>query len=977
MNSRLLSTLPRSLLSRSDQVAVRPAVSVIVPVFGTEAYLPACLQSLLRQSLRDIEVIVVDDGSSGDVADVVLREGGGDPRLRVVRHPANRGTLRARLTGASRAIAPYLAFVDPDDVVEARFLEVLHDAATRYDADLVQCGITLVDTDATTQLVNRGGAWYCLNGKSVLAEMLAGRMSNSVANKLVRADCWHAATRDLATETRRMVFGEDLLLLFLLTCRSVTYAHVADPLYRYIRRADSATMAAGDAAAETRADDLHWIFGTVFARLQAIDEPEDLKAAFYQREFPDIAVPSDVGTGPCKASGQASPTVPDADTALRVCFLQPATDGETPPPQDDTVAALSRIARSAGHRVTLARPRATGIEVLDLDGESNGSCETRPFAGRLAGAPPMQAAYQTYAWLCQEQFDLVCASAQGGMLHYALTARAQGLALGSTRFGVVVDRLTFLSRHAAGQYANGIDDLISDHMERAALAGADAAAIVDADAESWITEHGWALPSCVLRALPGRAGDKTPRTDRSEAIWSAMFAAATADETRTACAGSNLVRIAEPPRVSVCITHCNRPTLLKQAVHSIRCQTYPHLQIVIVDDASTDPEAAVVLDELARSLDDGGLVVRHQQNRYLGAARNTAIQHAQGEFILFLDDDDYAKPTQVETLVRAALATGADIVTSFCDRFAGESPPGPGQVPAERWLMLGNAPSVGLFRNVFGPSSALFRRSALDLLGGFSEARDVGAEDWELFARASLEGLNLQTVPQALFWYRQTPGSMCATVSPAANHARSSAPYLALVPRVLKDVLNTAQSADNQLFGARARIEAQRREIDALQRDAQALRDEIAMQRADTAREVAALQAETDRVRDSAARQFAALRAEADRLHDHHLSLAADFAQVSAEAADLRTARLRLIPGDGETPQTAVDALWRSRSWRSTRFLRALARLRTGQLQEPVPQARTWAEAAHLVAAVQHSSSWELAAPLRLLRRALARLNRA
>ncbi len=956
MNAPLQPPRSDNWLSHPAPTAASPAVSVIVPVFGTEAYLPACLRSLLRQSLRDVEVIVVDDGSPADVADVALRAGGGDPRLRLVHHPTNRGILRARLTGASRAIAPYLAFVDPDDVVDERFLEILLDTATRYDADLVQCGIKLVETDGTTSLVNRGGASYCLNNKSVLAEMLAGKMSNSIANKLVRAACWHAATWELTAETRRLIFGEDLLLLFLLASRSASFAHVADPLYRYIRRADSATMAAGDAASRMRGDDLKFVFGSIFARLHAIDEPDDLKAAFYRREFPGIALPSDASALPRADTKPGTRSIPDGDDALRICFLLPATDPGTPPAQNDGVASIARAARLAGHRVTLAQPRPSGTEILDMDGESSVSCVVRPFTGLLVGAPVMQAAYQTYLWLCQEQFDLVCASALGGALHYAVTSRAQRLALGSTRFGVVVERLTSLSRHRAREYVDGLDDLIAEHMERTVLAGADLAAIVDSDAAAWMTEHDWTLPSHTYRALLECAGQETMPGDRSEAIWREMFGTAIADEGWTTYPRANSVQVTQPPQVSVCITHFNRPALLKQAVQSIRLQTHPNLQIVIVDDASTDPEAAVVLDELAHSLGENGIVVRHQANRYLGAARNTAVRHARGEFVFFLDDDDYAHPHQVETLVRTALATRADIVTSFCDRFAGTSPPEPGQISAERWLMLGNAPSVGFFRNVFGPSAALFRRSALETLGGFSEVSGVGAEDWELFARAALNGLNLQTVPQALFWYRQTPRSMCATGSSAADHTRASAPYLALVPGVIKNVLETALSADSQLQTSRHEIAAEQHKVEALRYDAQVLRESIDAQRARTVSQIDVLQAEIERLRNS------------------HDCLEADLARLSDEATDLRAARLSLLPGDGETPQTAVDALWHSHSWRATRFVRALARLRTGHLEEPTPQARTWAEAARVVATMQHSSSWELAAPLRMLRRQLRRL---
>jgi len=100
-----------------------PLVSVVVPVYRTEAYLEGCLASLLGQTLRDIELIVVDDDSPGDVVSVVARAAAGDSRIRVLRHPENRGVGLARVTGARAARGRYLALVDSDDEVSERFLE--------------------------------------------------------------------------------------------------------------------------------------------------------------------------------------------------------------------------------------------------------------------------------------------------------------------------------------------------------------------------------------------------------------------------------------------------------------------------------------------------------------------------------------------------------------------------------------------------------------------------------------------------------------------------------------------------------------------------------------------------------------------------------------------------------------------------------------------------------------------------------------
>ena len=118
-------------------------ITVIIPVFNAAAYLPSCLDSVLAQTYRDIEVIVVDDGStdgSGNVCDDYACR---DARVTVYHQP-NGGPSVARNKGLESAVGEYIAFIDCDDVVHARYLEVLADAMVRQQADIVQSPYQLI-----------------------------------------------------------------------------------------------------------------------------------------------------------------------------------------------------------------------------------------------------------------------------------------------------------------------------------------------------------------------------------------------------------------------------------------------------------------------------------------------------------------------------------------------------------------------------------------------------------------------------------------------------------------------------------------------------------------------------------------------------------------------------------------------------------------------------------------------------------------
>ena len=130
-----------------------PAVSVIIPMYNTEAFIKDCLDSLVAQTFTDFEVIIIDDGSTDDSARIAASYASSDARFRLIGQP-NKGPSEARNTGLKIMRGDYVTFIDSDDCVAPNFLETLFFIAQLHQADIACCA---------TQIINET---YKPNGKS-------------------------------------------------------------------------------------------------------------------------------------------------------------------------------------------------------------------------------------------------------------------------------------------------------------------------------------------------------------------------------------------------------------------------------------------------------------------------------------------------------------------------------------------------------------------------------------------------------------------------------------------------------------------------------------------------------------------------------------------------------------------------------------------------------------------------------------------
>eukprot|EP01090_Pellita_catalonica_P020717 TRINITY_DN7528_c0_g1_i1.p1 TRINITY_DN7528_c0_g1~~TRINITY_DN7528_c0_g1_i1.p1 ORF type:complete len:751 (+),score=97.18 TRINITY_DN7528_c0_g1_i1:206-2254(+) len=256
------------------------------------------------------------------------------------------------------------------------------------------------------------------------------------------------------------------------------------------------------------------------------------------------------------------------------------------------------------------------------------------------------------------------------------------------------------------------------------------------------------------------------------------------------------------PLVSVVITHYNRPEFLLQALASIKAQDYLNFEVIVVDDASDSEQAIQMLQKLEDQFaqqQQNWRIVRMPENSYLGKARNFGVQHALGKYVLFMDDDNFAKPNEISTFVTAAEATNADILTSAQDYFYGDDLPpsvngGGSSQRVKRRIPLGGDVATGFFWNCYGDANSFVQRASFLRMGGFTEDYNVGYEDYEFFAKAVLEGYTLEVVPESLFWYRGTFNSMSLSTPLYQNRMRYLRPYMDNLQPALRNMLLFVQA---------------------------------------------------------------------------------------------------------------------------------------------------------------------------------------
>ena len=214
-------------------------VSIIIPIYNVEKYLPKCIESLMNQTYRDIEIILVDDGSPdacGKICDEYARV---DSRIIVI-HQKNQGVSAARNSGLECAKGEYIGFIDPDDWVASEMYEGMLNAILREATDMVICGYDYYDecgcVDEKRKYVVRPNE--VISQKEVMKRFsdMPPTIRHGVVNKLFRRDLLNKQIFKMGLHS-----SEDVLFLneYVQKIRNAVVVH--QPYYKNLVRQGSAT----------------------------------------------------------------------------------------------------------------------------------------------------------------------------------------------------------------------------------------------------------------------------------------------------------------------------------------------------------------------------------------------------------------------------------------------------------------------------------------------------------------------------------------------------------------------------------------------------------------------------------------------------------------------------------------------------------------------------------------------------------------
>lgn len=215
-----------------------PIVSVIIPVFNVEKYIRRCLDSIKKQTLSDIEIIVVNDGTPDNSMEIVSELAKDDHRIKILNHEKNMGLMWTRRTGYMAATGDYTTFCDSDDYLPNNALEKLYSAIVGSNADIISGNIIYL-TVKGEELLWKSELKYGNSKEAVMRSLLRWELGHNLCGKLFKTSLLQ--NYDYKTYMH-VTNGEDGCLFYQVVGNMNRMALINDVVYYYIQNMESSTQ---------------------------------------------------------------------------------------------------------------------------------------------------------------------------------------------------------------------------------------------------------------------------------------------------------------------------------------------------------------------------------------------------------------------------------------------------------------------------------------------------------------------------------------------------------------------------------------------------------------------------------------------------------------------------------------------------------------------------------------------------------------
>jgi len=208
-------------------------VSIIVPIYKVENYLEKCLDSIIAQTHKNLQIILIDDGSPDGCGEICDEYGNKDSRITVI-HQKNMGLSAARNAGFEKVLGKYIGFVDSDDYIAEDMYESLVDAIEKYDTDISMCSYYKVDNNIVSKAEYPEQKDRVYSRNEALKELLIDhKIQNYVWNKLYKKELFSKIRFPDGKEF------EDIATIFYVFEKINSIVKISQTKYFYVTRSES------------------------------------------------------------------------------------------------------------------------------------------------------------------------------------------------------------------------------------------------------------------------------------------------------------------------------------------------------------------------------------------------------------------------------------------------------------------------------------------------------------------------------------------------------------------------------------------------------------------------------------------------------------------------------------------------------------------------------------------------------------------